>query len=157
MTGERVQFDILVIEDNASDQRLIEEAFTESGSELGVQAVDDGEVAVDLLRRFTSAKSSLLPGVVLLDLHLPGRNGDAVLETIRTELDLECLPVIVLTRSDNTEDIARCYQAGANAYLQKPAEFTDWISLAETVEQLWFTHARPPDICPPDGRPEAVI
>lgn len=157
MREEGVQHDILVIEDNPSDQRLIEEAFTESRSELGIQTVGDGDVAVDLLRRLTSTGSSLLPDVVLLDLHLSGRNGDAVLDTVRTELGLECLPVIVLSCSDNAEDVALCYEAGANAYLKKPDGFTDWVSLAETVEHLWVEHARQPNICPPDRSPEVGI
>lgn len=141
---------ILVIEDNPSDQRLIEEAFAEAGSEIEFHWIESGGRAIELLREVTTNGSPSLPGLVMTDFNLSGGNGDELVEAIRTELALISLPVIMLTRSDDPENIARCYEAGANAYLHKPNEFDEWVSLAQTVEQFWFFHAGHVQIVPGD-------
>lgn len=150
MTNQPTRDHILVIEDNPTDQRLIEESFAESGSELGFRSIGNGEEAVENLRELTTNESSSLPSLILMDFHLPGRNGDEIVEAIRTELALECLPVIMLTRSDDPENIARCHEAGANAYIQKPDEFDKWVGLAETVERIWFGPAVQAQTAPDD-------
>lgn len=138
--------DVLIVEDNPGDVRLLREAFEAADSETTLHPVGDGDDAVDFLRRRADAESRTLPDLVLLDLHLPGKDGCAVLEAIRGDARLELLPVIVLTGSEDREDIERCYDAHANAYLTKPTSPEEFASLVESVERFWFERVQLPPV-----------
>lgn len=135
--------DILLVEDNPGDVRLTQEAFKVTDRTVSLQTVSSGDGAVEFFQE-TSADS--LPDLVLLDLNLPGRDGCGVLEAIRDDPQLKPLPVIVLTSSETDEDVARCYEARANAYLTKPTSPDEFISLASTLERFWVEQARLPPI-----------
>lgn len=135
--------DILLVEDNPGDVRLIQEAVKVTDRVVSLQTVSSGDGAVEFLHE---ASADSLPDLVLLDLNLPGRDGCGVLEAIRDDPQLKLLPVIVLTSSETDEDVARCYEARANAYLTKPTSPDEFISLVSTLERFWIEQARLPPI-----------
>ncbi|WP_121741571.1 response regulator [Natronorubrum halophilum] len=136
--------EILLVEDNPGDIRLTEEAFKATDTETTLHSITTGDRAVDFLTRQIATESASLPDFVLLDLNLPGKNGCEVLEAIRSDPQLKPLPVIVLTSSEAAEDIERCYDARANAYLTKPKGPDEFEALAKAVEKFWFEQARFP-------------
>ncbi|TYL39520.1 response regulator [Natronococcus pandeyae] len=142
--------DILVVEDNPGDVRLIREAFemAETNNETELYVANTGKDAIAFLTQSDEFAAVPPPDLVLLDLNLPGRDGCEVLGTIRTDLQLRRLPVLMLTSSESTEDIERCYNARANAYLMKPTDPEEFISTAEAVERFWLEQAQ----LPPNAR-----
>lgn len=138
--------DVLLIEDNPGDIRLIQEAFKATDSISSPHPTKNGEHGLEFLREQASEPSASLPDLVLLDLNLPGKDGHEVLETIRTNERLSSLPVIILTSSENEEDIKRCYDANANAYLTKPDSPTEFEALANAVEEFWFDRVHLPPV-----------
>lgn len=140
--------EVLLVEDDPGDRRLVREAFEATDSDASLRSVPDGDAALDDLTRRADSESDSLPDLVLVDLNLPGRDGCEVLDAIRADPRLRRLPVIVLTRSDATEDIARSYDADANAYLPKPSDPDGFGSLARSVEKFWVERAQ----LPPDSR-----
>lgn len=138
--------EILLVEDNPGDVRLIREAFEGVDHETVFHPITNGDEAVDWLTEPVTHESASVPDMALLDLNLPGRDGDEVLKAIRAHSQLETLPVIMLTSSSAREDVERCYTASANAYLTKPTDPSDFQALAENVEQFWFKHAILPPV-----------
>lgn len=136
--------DILLIEDNPGDIRLVKEAIKATGSETRIQTSTTGDAAIEFLMEHASETN--YPDIVLLDLNLPGRDGCAVLDEIRDHSRLKRLPVLVLTSSQAEEDIVRCYDAKANAYLTKPSNTAALFELMEQVEQFWIDQVRLPPL-----------
>ena len=140
--------DVLLVEDNPGDVRLIEEAFAEVDVEVTFHTATDGDEALTILHECTDDSSSPYPDLVLLDLNLPRVNGFDVLEALRTEATYPPIPVIVLTGSEAEEDVRKSYRESANAYLTKPAGPDEFVDLAEAVEGFWLDTARlPPTPC----------
>lgn len=137
---------ILLVEDNPGDVRLIQEAFKETKRETEFHIITNGEEAIDFLNDFATDDSINPPDLVLLDLNLPGSDGCEVLESIRDNPQIQPLPVVMLTSSGAREDVIRCYDASANAYLTKPANPNDFAAVAKAVEKFWFEKARFPPI-----------
>lgn len=138
--------DILVVEDNPGDVRLIREAFemAETNNETELHVANTGKDAITFLTQSDEYAAAPPPDLVLLDLNLPGQDGCEILETIRTDLQLRRLPVIVLASSGSTTDIERCYNARANAYLMKPTDPNEFVSIVEGVDQFWLEQAQLP-------------
>ena len=132
---------ILLVEDNASDEKLTLLAFKSCGVSNEVHVVRDGAEALDYLLgpgRHDGAEVRELPAVVLLDLMLPKINGLAVLGRIRADERTKLLPVVVLTSSKEDEDVLRSYSLGANAYVRKPVAFAEFAQAARTVGLFWL-------------------
>lgn len=138
--------EILLVEDNPADVRLISEAFAATDRETSLRTATDGYEALRSLKRQAAVESKTLPDLALIDLNLPGKNGCDLLESIRDDPNLRCLPVIILTSSDDDADIVRCYQATANAYLTKPTTHEEFVSLIDALEQFWCEQVRFPPI-----------
>jgi CheY-like chemotaxis protein len=139
------QVDILLVEDNPGDVRLTKEAFKSGGICNELHVTTDGVAALDFLKQRGEYADAPRPAIVLLDLNLPRKNGTEVLREIRSDPDLEYLPVIILTSSSAEEDIVDSYEQRANAFLTKPVdpdEFADRIQLA--VEFWVSTAVLPP-------------
>ena len=98
------------------------------------------------MRRSVESDSVSPPNLVPLDLDLPIRDGIDVLEWIADDPELRRLPVVVPTGSDATDDVVRCYEARANAYLTKPTVLDGFVSLVEAIERFWLTQARLPSV-----------
>jgi len=114
---------VLLVEDDPGDVTMIRAAFEESKQQGDLYAVGDGEQALSFLRRAGGSITAPRPGLILLDLSLPGRDGLEILAEIKTDADLLTIPVVVLTASRSPKDIQRCYSLHANAYVTKPRDF----------------------------------
>jgi two-component system, response regulator len=132
---------ILLVEDNASDEKLTVLAFRKCGVANEVFVIRDGATALDYLfgtGKHAGRDASVLPSVVLLDLKLPKVDGLEVLRQIRAEERTRFLPVVVLTASKEDEDVLRSYSLGANAYVRKPVEFAKFAEAAKTLGLFWL-------------------
>lgn len=137
--------EVLLVEDNPGDVRLTEEALQDGKIDNTLYVVHDGVEAVDFLLQQGSYTDAPRPDLVLLDLNLPRKNGDEVLEEIRQYRELKTIPVIVLTGSKAQEDVVRSYELCANAYLTKPVDPMAFIEVVQELEHFWLTVVRVPD------------
>ncbi len=132
---------ILLVEDNASDEKLTVLAFKKCGVSNEVVVVRDGADALDYIfgtGKHAGRDPNALPTVVLLDLNLPRIDGLEVLRRIRAAERTRLLPVIVLTASKEEEDVMQSYTLGANAYVRKPVEFVAFVEAAKTLGLFWL-------------------
>jgi two-component system, response regulator len=142
---------LLLVEDNPTDEKLTVRAFKKSGVTNEVVVVRDGAEALDYLfamGKYAARDPSALPAVVLLDLKLPRIDGLEVLRRIRADERTRCLPVVILTASKEHEDIARGYSLGANAYVRKPVDFSEFAEAAKTLGLFWLLLNEPPPARP---------
>ncbi len=138
---------ILLVEDNPTDEKLTLRAFKKSGVANEVFVVRDGVEALDYLFGTGPHAGRIgqeLPSIVLLDLQLPRIGGLEVLRRVRADERTKLLPVVVLTSSKEDEDIARSYALGANAYVRKPVEFSEFVDAARTLGLFWLLLNEPP-------------
>jgi CheY-like chemotaxis protein len=137
------EFHILLIEDSRADAKIIERALREGEISHHLTVIPDGRHALDYLfgLRDEPAPSSREPDLILLDLNLPGIDGCQVLTQIKSDPYLRIIPVIVLTTSQREEDILQTYQAGANTYIPKPAEYARYCELVSTLHNYWVDTA----------------
>jgi CheY-like chemotaxis protein len=135
---------ILLVEDNPADVTITQRALRESGFPVDLRVVRDGQEAVEyLLREGPHADDDgwRSPDLILLDLNIPRLNGLQVLQRIRATPELRTVPVIVLTTSDNQRDVHETYTAGANTYIQKPADFARFVDVLRTIQSYWLDAA----------------
>jgi two-component system response regulator len=132
---------ILLVEDNASDEKLTALAFKKCGVSNEMVVVRDGAAALDYVfatGKYAGRDASALPTVVLLDLQLPKVGGLEVLRRIRENERTKHLPVVVLTASKEEEDVLRSYSLGANAYVRKPVVFAEFAEAAKALGLFWL-------------------
>ncbi|HWM90555.1 MAG TPA: response regulator [Thermoanaerobaculia bacterium] len=132
---------ILLVEDSPEDYEATLRAFRRSGLKNPVQRCEDGEEALNYLYRrgeYADPAKAPRPGVILLDLNLPGTDGRQVLSEIKNSDHLRDIPVVVLTTSADERDIAACYRAGANSYIQKPVDIDGFMKAIERLNGYWF-------------------
>jgi CheY-like chemotaxis protein len=132
---------ILLVEDSPEDYEATLRAFRKSGLRNTIQRCEDGEEALDYLfrrGRYADPASSPRPGVILLDLNLPGTDGRQVLTEVKSDETLKEIPVLVLTTSSDERDISACYRAGANSYIQKPVDVDGFVKAIERLNGYWF-------------------
>jgi two-component system, chemotaxis family, response regulator Rcp1 len=143
--------EVLLVEDNAADVRLLKEALAESGGRFRLNVVMNGEHAVDYVFRRGDFRFATRPDLIILDFNLPCKNGAEVLEEIKREPEFKSIPVVVLTSSRSEQDVMAAYQRGANCYLRKPTTLDQVYDLARTLTHHWFELAVLPsrDITPP--------
>ncbi|MBV9084836.1 MAG: response regulator [Acidobacteriaceae bacterium] len=141
---ERTEVDILLVEDNPADMGLIEEAFEDGRLLCRLHMAEDGEAALQFLRRKGRFAGAARPDLVLLDLNLPKKDGREVLEEIKSDPALRHIPIVVLTTSDDEADVLRAYGLHANCYLTKPVAIEDFMLKIRSIEEFWFTMVRLP-------------
>jgi len=132
---------ILLVEDSPEDFEATQRAFRKSGLKNTIVRCEDGEEALDYLYRrgkYADPADSPRPGVILLDLNLPGTDGRQVLSEIKSVESLKDIPVVVLTTSSDERDISACYRAGANSYVQKPVDVDGFFKAIERLNGYWF-------------------
>ncbi len=132
---------ILLVEDSPEDFETTERAFRRSGLKNPIYRCADGDEALDFLYRrgkYADPQQAPRPGVILLDLNLPGTDGREVLSEIKNDPDLKQIPVIVLTTSKDERDIEVCYRCGANSYIQKPVDLEGFMQAIERLNDYWF-------------------
>jgi chemotaxis family two-component system response regulator Rcp1 len=128
---------ILLVEDNPADVRLVREALAEGEVPANLDWVHSGEEAVAHLRYGVAAAKESATDLVLLDLNLPGMNGHEVLSLIKSDPELRHIPVVVLSSSAARHDVLCAYRAHVNAYVVKPDDFEQYLSLVGTIETYW--------------------
>ncbi len=137
--------EVLVVEDNPADARLTREALDESEGEHRVHLVEDGQDALDFLHQRGEHEAAPRPDLVLLDLNLPRLPGRDVLERVKTDEDLAEIPVVVLSTSDHPDDIRRCYELHASAYVTKPVGLEPFVERVGKIGEYWTRVAHTPD------------
>ena len=140
MTVLKRRIRILVVEDNPGDADLIRDTLQDGRSHLDITVLGDGEQAVDYLQRrnqYSNQSGEGGPDFVLLDLNLPKMSGHEVLTEARKCGDLKSIPIIILTSSDATRDIATSYALGANCYVTKPGELVAFQATMKAVGEFW--------------------
>lgn len=140
---------VLLVEDNPSDEKLTLRALSKAGLRNEVVVVRDGAEAIDALFGTGGYEGRALGqklALVLLDLKLPRIEGLDVLSRIRGDDRTRLLPVVVLTASGEEQDLVRSYRLGANAYVRKPVDFTEFIEAARTIGQFWLALNQTPSL-----------
>jgi two-component system response regulator len=125
---------ILVVDDSIDDFEATKRAFAKANLVNAIKHARSGQEALDYLRSETEAK----PGLILLDLNMPGIDGRKTLEIIKSTPSLKKIPVVILTTSDDERDIVACYDLGTNTYVQKPVDFDGLISAVKRLKEYWF-------------------
>jgi CheY-like chemotaxis protein len=136
--------DILLVEDNPGDVRLIREALADRGAGHRLHHVANGEEAIAFVRHRGTYTGAPRPDLILLDLNLPRKDGREVLAELKSDPDLRLIPVIVLTTSRAERDIAQAYELEANSYISKPIDFDGFLGAVQEIEDFWLTIARLP-------------
>lgn len=135
---------ILLVEDNPADIKITERALRESALPVQLIVARDGQEAMDYLQQNAASSADgawRRPDLILLDLNLPRLSGHEVLRKIRSMADFQTVPVIVLTTSRRDEDVREVYAAGANTYIEKPADFDRFIEVLRTIKRYWLDMA----------------
>lgn len=135
---------ILLVEDNPGDVRLTQEALKEGKVHNEMHVVQDGQEAVSFLSRQGEYADAPRPDVILLDLNLPKMDGWEVLAVIKNDLSLKRIPVIVLTTSEDEQDILKSYDLHANAFVTKPVDLERFIEIVGKIEGFWLTIVKLP-------------
>jgi CheY-like chemotaxis protein len=139
-----IMIQILLVEDDPGDVLITREAFAENKVRNELSVVSDGEAAMAFLRREEGFASAPRPDLILLDLNLPRKAGHEVLAEIKSDPDLQRIPVVVLTTSDAEEDILRSYDLHANAYVTKPVDFECFLNVVRQIDEFFVTVVRLP-------------
>ena len=135
---------ILLIEDNIGDIKLIEEAIKANNLNIELTVLDDGEKAKSFYQDQVQAKYNNLPDLIICDLNLPRFKGDEIIKLYKSDSKFRPIPLIVLTTSNLDLDINSCYRYGANAYLIKPLDVLDFFDMIKHVHKFWFEMAEIP-------------
>ncbi len=132
---------VLVADDDPEDRMLIEDAFEESRLANTLEFVEDGEDLLDYLYRrdgYSDPSASPRPGLILLDLHMPRKDGRGALKEIKEDPDLRKIPIVVMTTSKAEEDILRTYDLGVNSFITKPVTFEGLVDVVKMLGRYWF-------------------
>lgn len=146
---------VLVVEDNDEDFDMLQLAFQSAAVPNALLRCQDGEETLDFLLRqgrYAQAEHAVRPGLILLDLNLPGLDGRQVLERIKADSQLRAIPVIVFSTSDNPRDVQSCYQSGVSAYLLKPVDLERFERMVRLLKEFWLEFVVLPE--GPHSQPE---
>jgi two-component system response regulator len=144
MTVKEVE--VLLVEDNASDQELTLRALKKKNLCNRIHVVGDGAEALDFLfgrGEYSGRTLADIPKLVLLDIKLPKVNGIEVLKRIKEDKDLRSLPVVMLTSSKESPDVQECYRLGANSYIVKPVDFDKFTQAVVDLGYYWLLTNEP--------------
>ena len=128
---------ILVVEDSMDDFEATKRALAKVNLANPILHAISGDAALDYLRGAANPK----PGLILLDLNMPGLDGRKTLQAIKQTNALKRIPVVILTTSNDDRDVSGCYEMGANTYIQKPVDFDGLISAIKELKEYWFSIA----------------
>lgn len=137
--------EILLVENNPGDVRLMAEVFRESNLHNTLHTVRDGVEALAFLRQEGDYAHAPRPGLILLDLNLPRKDGRQVLAEIKEDPGLRRIPVIILTTSAAEQDIVRAYDLRANCYITKPIDLEPFMAVMRSIGDFWLTTVKLPD------------
>lgn len=149
--GERnvhMVVEILLVEDDPADVLVTREAFSDNQVRNRLHVVGDGEKAMRFLRQTGEYAQAPRPGLILLDVNLPRRNGLEVLADLKADKKLASIPVVMLTTSRAEEDILRSYSLHASAYIAKPVDFERFTEVIRQIDDFYLTLAMLPNTAP---------
>jgi CheY-like chemotaxis protein len=138
------EIEILLVEDDPGDVVMTREAFQDYKIHNQLHVVNDGAEAMAFLRQEGEFADRPRPDLVLLDLNLPRMDGREVLEAIKSDPELASIPVVVLTTSENEDDVLRSYSLHANAYVTKPVDFERFIEVVRQIDEFFVSVVRLP-------------
>lgn len=140
---------ILMADDDSDDCLIAREAWEEIGSHNELRFVVDGQEVLDYVfhhGQYLQPQSAPRPGIILLDLNMPKKNGHEVLHILKTHPDLQTIPIVVFTTTRNSEDILKTYKEGANAFMAKPTSFEGYRDTLLAVDNYWLRLVQLPQI-----------
>jgi CheY-like chemotaxis protein len=132
---------LLLVEDSPEDYEATVRSLTRSGLANPIFRCENGESALDYLFRrgeFALQNNAPRPGLILLDLDLPGIDGREVLAQVKNDPELKTIPVVVFTISNDEKEVEECYQAGANGYVKKPVDLEGFLKAIQRLTNYWF-------------------
>jgi CheY-like chemotaxis protein len=141
MKAEPKMITILLADDDPDDRKLTQDAFSENRLANVLDCVEDGEELLAYLHRtgkYETLRDRTLPGLILLDLNMPRKDGREALKEIKADPELRRIPIVVLTTSKAEEDIVRTYDLGVNSYVTKPVTFKSLVELIKVLGRYWF-------------------
>ncbi|MGB7767257.1 MAG: response regulator [Verrucomicrobiia bacterium] len=141
MNKEGKMITILLADDDPDDRQLTRDAFAQNRLANELDCVEDGEELLDYLHRrgrYENLSGKPLPGLILLDLNMPRKDGREALKEMKADPILRRIPIVVLTTSKAEEDILRSYDLGVNSYVTKPVTFKSLVELIKVLGQYWF-------------------
>jgi two-component system, chemotaxis family, response regulator Rcp1 len=134
-------FDLLVVDDEPAQLRLMQIVIKELGLRHRFHCATSAAVALDFLNRRAPFQDAPRPHLILLDVNMPGMNGCEVLQCIKQDPRFRSIPVIMLSNSQALNDIATCYGAHANAYICKPKDLAENLTVMRELSRFWFQTA----------------
>lgn len=150
VSRENSPIEILIVEDNEDDILLLKEAFIEARLINAINIVTNGDEALRYLKRKGEYAGATTPGLILLDINMPGKNGFEVLDELKADADLKSIPVIMLSTSSRESDVVDSYEKGACSYVTKPVRFEEFQNAITQLAIYWLRVVRLPE------RPRAV-
>jgi len=147
------QVPILIADDDKEDCEMIREAFQESRLLNRLFFVHDGEELMNYLKRqgkYEDQNQYPMPGLILLDLNMPKKDGREAIQEIRSSDEFKQIPIVVLTTSQAEEDVFRTYNLGVNSLITKPVEFSSLVQIMKDLGHYWFELVKLP-VCPVKG------
>ncbi|MBD1921408.1 response regulator [Microcoleus sp. FACHB-831] len=135
---------ILLVEDSQSDANLTIREFKKSKISNTLHWVEDGESAIAYLRKEGEYVNAASCDLILLDLNLPGMDGQEVLAEVKSDPDLKQIPVVVLTTSADEQDVLKSYNLNANCYLTKPVDIQQFLNVVQLINNFWLAAVRLP-------------
>jgi CheY-like chemotaxis protein len=139
--NNRRSITILLADDDADDRMMASDALEESRLANDLRCVEDGEELMDYLHRrgkYAAPNEAPRPGLILLDLNMPRKDGREALKEIKAQPELRTIPVVVLTTSQAEEDIYRTYDLGVNSFITKPVNFESLVAVMKALGKYWF-------------------
>jgi CheY-like chemotaxis protein len=146
MDADCQMVDVLLVEDDEGDVLMTREAFEHYKIRNTLHVVSDGDQALQFVRQAGDFAEMPRPGLILLDLNLPRRDGLEVLAELKADPDLRLIPVVILTTSQAEEDIVRSYSLHANAYVTKPVDFERFIEVIRQIDSFFITVVKLPPV-----------
>lgn len=151
ITTNQTNIPIVVADDDKDDCMIASKAFKKANITNPVYFVHDGEALIQYLKNeaeYSDPVCAPKPGLILLDLNMPKIDGKTAIKTIKADPELHNIPVVFFTTSSSVEDIRTCYALGANAYITKPANFSDMVNTMKSLVSHWFNFVSLPTLRP---------
>lgn len=142
--GDGMRVDVLLVEDNPGDVRLMQEAFHDANESIHLHVATDGVEAMAFLRHEGANGDAPRPDFILLDLNLPRMDGREVLAHIKEDGSLKTIPTVILTTSSAEADVVKSYQLQANCFLTKPVQLEAFENLVRSINDFWLTQVKLP-------------
>ena len=136
--------EILLVEDNPGDVRLTREALRHAKVLNNLHVVSDGTQALTFLHQEGQFANAIRPDIILLDLNLPEKDGRETLSEVKADPNLKAIPIVILTTSEEQQDIMASYRLYANCYVTKPVNLDQFINVIKSIEGFWLSVVKLP-------------